>query len=472
MERNSRISTKFVLLVSSVISLAATILMALRQSGMPLIINRYSAEAFTLMVICFLISLGLAIVALFASKQVSIRVIVIGAGIVFATLLVDIMAYPLGYIMPYEMWQNMPYQVKKLTYVHRSETDRTMLNKVVEENYWKFNPYHCEKWALLSHFGSMPPAQGESAPEYEVCHDEIGFRNPAGTYSDNAEVEIVTLGDSFTYGFAVLEPWPDHLREYSDLRVLNLANIGGSVPEWISTFRDYGILKQPEIVIAATWDANDFIGLEVLDQQDRVGLGDHPPEEAQMMGVIHEVRGNNPLMRITEFSLSATLIYRSLSWGSGNLLDRKSELMSLDLDGADVIPLWTNRRPDIGTETSWTLYERGLRELKQDTVSAGSELVLVYFTTATVVYAPYEVSGLDTVLHDLDNYREISHRLADISQDLEIYYLDPTSILQQRAGVVPILYLWDGHFSEHGHKVIAEIVYSYLVEQGLVQSGS
>ncbi len=139
--------------------------------------------------------------------------------------------------------------------------------------------------------------------------------------------------------------------------------------------------------------------------------------------------------------------------------------MSLRLEDNSEIQLWINRRPDVADNERWDLYEQGVAELAAQVQEAGSKLISVYFTTASVIYAPYDVKPAATVLADVENNHLISEKLANISSEYDILYLDTTPVLQEMAATAPLLYAWDGHFTQEGHEIVASIIGDFLNEQ-------
>ncbi len=277
-----------------------------RRSGMPVIFGRFSFELFAIILVLLLFSFSIGVIAVHAPIRVVTRILFSGAGLLFAIVLLDVSAYLLASVLPYQIWGQLPYQVKKMTYASRPEAVQLQQELVLGQDYWAFEPYKCTDWPVIS----GPEQQDvKLLPTYEVCHDEIGFRNPVGTYTENAFVDVVTLGDSFTYGYGSSRGWPDQLRERSGLTVLNLAQTGGSVPEWIGAFREYGMDKTPSIVIATTWDANDFVGLEVLGASEE-GSGNQQEVE-KILGVVSTIQGSSQLLHIVDYSLSASSLSES-----------------------------------------------------------------------------------------------------------------------------------------------------------------
>jgi len=99
-------------------------------------------------------------------------------------------------------------------------------------------------------------------------HDEWGFRNPHRP--ENAD--IVTIGDSFTYGTSVAsnENWPSQVALLTDSNVYNMG-VGATNPiDYMNRF-DVALNFKPEYVIVALWMGNDFVlregGIDQLSQE-------------------------------------------------------------------------------------------------------------------------------------------------------------------------------------------------------------
>ncbi len=87
-------------------------------------------------------------------------------------------------------------------------------------------------------------------------HDENGWRNPAAL----ARADIVTLGDSHTYGATVertADTWPQLLAPLVDRSVYNMA-YGGYGPLHSMILWDEVMALEPKVVIEAIYAGNDF----------------------------------------------------------------------------------------------------------------------------------------------------------------------------------------------------------------------
>ena len=469
----NRIVARTFLAVIISVAVVVTVALCTHKSGMPVVFGLYSIKAFIVICVLVLFSLILTVIVVAAPAWLLARTAVVLSAIVGGWICIDILAFVAASRLPYGIWMQMPYQVKQMTYGLQSETALADQKVIVEEQYWAFEPYYCVEWPLYGHFGPFPPEKGEPVPGFEVCHDEIGFRNPVGTFAHNESVDVVILGDSLTYGFASEMGWPDFFRVRTNLRVLNLAHTGGSVPQWIGTFREFGIEKKPSLVIAAFSDATGFANLAQLGVLDKEVGGNDSLE--MMMHVSRDFEGTNPAYRLAEYSLTLTTLLKT--WQNMTLWENDSsgsEVMSLSLDeGSTRIDLWTNRRPDFRDDArTWSLFEMGVQELKKMSDGIGAQLVLIHLTTAAVVYAPYDIDLPLSVVADVENQREISQILSQMASSHDILFLNIGPLLQIPAANTPLLYIWDGHFSLEGYEVVADVVYEYLSQRsvlGLVQ---
>ena len=84
--------------------------------------------------------------------------------------------------------------------------------------------------------------------------DAAGFRNPA----DVTGVELVTLGDSHTFGFNVARPenWPSRLAEREGLSVYNYGMGGYGVLQYWWLFQR-ALERSPETILLGLYPAND-----------------------------------------------------------------------------------------------------------------------------------------------------------------------------------------------------------------------
>lgn len=145
--------------------------------------------------------------------------------------------------------------------------------------------FYISDWSKTQIFGTkvgtderdLFPLNGISLSKSVYCNeggvfsilelDEHGFPNPAGLY--DGQVDIATLGDSFTRGACVErdESIAGHLREMGFNSTLNVAS-GGSLLVEYATFVEFVEPVKPKVVLWNYCECNDLTDLAVEMQNE------------------------------------------------------------------------------------------------------------------------------------------------------------------------------------------------------------
>lgn len=90
--------------------------------------------------------------------------------------------------------------------------------------------------------------------------DDIGFCNAPGIYDAAPTIDLLTLGDSFTWCHAVrmADAWPIRLGEITGLRTYNLGKGGIGPFEYVQILKRFGIPKSPRVVVMNVYEGNDL----------------------------------------------------------------------------------------------------------------------------------------------------------------------------------------------------------------------
>lgn len=116
----------------------------------------------------------------------------------------------------------------------------------------------------------------------ERSTDELGFCNPRGRYDGRERIDLVAIGDSFTWCHAVHpeQAWPALLGERTGLSAYSLG-LGGKGPnEYVQYLREFGVAKKPRIVVMNVYGGNDLRdAMDWRDYRDAVARGEEPPSE-------------------------------------------------------------------------------------------------------------------------------------------------------------------------------------------------
>ena len=93
-----------------------------------------------------------------------------------------------------------------------------------------------------------------------VVMDKIGFCNPPQNDYDMQTIDIITLGDSFTWCQSVSpeETWTSQLSFRLGRSTYNLGRQGIGPYEYLQIFRRFGVQKSPRIVIMNIYAGNDL----------------------------------------------------------------------------------------------------------------------------------------------------------------------------------------------------------------------
>ncbi len=95
---------------------------------------------------------------------------------------------------------------------------------------------------------------------HKVALDDQGFCNPPEDSYSRDHIDLITLGDSFTFCHAVnpAETWTSYLGRHTPYSVYNLGVFGIGIHEDLQIFKRFGLAKSPKIVIINIYEGNDF----------------------------------------------------------------------------------------------------------------------------------------------------------------------------------------------------------------------
>ncbi|RMF00543.1 MAG: hypothetical protein D6768_12560 [Chloroflexi bacterium] len=93
-----------------------------------------------------------------------------------------------------------------------------------------------------------------------VVLDEQGFCNPPENSYRRPAIDIITLGDSFTFCHAVQpeQTWSAYLGQHTPYSVYNLGKIAIGIHEYLQIFKHFGLQKSPKFVVLNVYEGNDL----------------------------------------------------------------------------------------------------------------------------------------------------------------------------------------------------------------------
>lgn len=323
-----------------------------------------------------------------------------------------------------------------------------------------------------------------------VVMDENGFCNPPENSYQLPEIDIITLGDSFTACHAVdpQDTWTSQLGALMGLSVYNLGKIGIGVHEYLQIFKKFGLQKSPQVVIMNVYEGNDLRDARKYYENlhDRGREGDQDIQSTSTTGLSpylglgykffwEELLEDNSYF----FNLAQAVVARYLD----------PDLPKTNFKYRLIFPNKTIPFNPENTDTDEVEHARRLQamEVKLGTAEA-IEAALVTFVELSrqydfvpiVSYTPsahtaYAANVVfdDPALHDLMPWFSRWQReyLKQGGEELGYIFIDLTPSLQaaaQARGWQDLLYYrYDLHLTPSGHTVVAGALSQALQDLGI-----
>lgn len=343
-----------------------------------------------------------------------------------------------------------------------------------------------------------------------VKMDRNGFCNPPGI--DPPQVDIITLGDSFTWCHAVDpdQTWANQLSEMTDLSLYNLGIGGIGTFEYIQILKKFGVQRSPRLVIMNIYEGNDLRDLDryyfhrLYHDDDPVQINVPPPpappsspsdylaegyefwREQLMPGYSYAYN----LVRAAGEYISETDSTPSIvaTGSEPNSDEKRKENFRYRLVFDDDVPVPFN--PDNAdvdeAEYARRLYEQEirfevldlLREPLREFVSLARRHEFIPVITYTpAAYTAYEAQVVfeDPSLGELMPWfsRQQRNFLEQQAAEIGYIFVDLTPALQAaaqaRGGNELLYYRYDLHLTPAGHTVVAEAINRAMQELDLLE---
>lgn len=299
-------------------------------------------------------------------------------------------------------------------------------------------------------------------------NSHVGFRVPTPDWEPRWPVDALFIGDSFTFCFTEYEDcWVQMLADKYGMSVVNMGQgATGSIGQ-LHLLRKFGLLNEPRFVVWQ-WYGNDFnedygmattyLGMEPVEPPTP------KPDKAPRTPLQQWLSANSASYVIVNFFRSSeaeqyqyTRFIDPYHVEDGDVdieFGRQVTIVGQDL---------SLRRNQVGLELSKQAIRKGYDYL----TAAGVPLVLVLLPTKEEVYAHLTEPVLgEGVLQALSEGREQMREFYDAEGYM---WLDATEALSTAAKAGQQLYFKeDNHLNPNGNAVLADVVWAFLVEQGLM----
>jgi hypothetical protein len=276
-------------------------------------------------------------------------------------------------------------------------------------------------------------------------------------------MDIVAVGDSFTFCWTDFEDcWVERLHLDLGWHVMNFGVPGTGSMGHRYTLGAYGTPMQPQIVIWQ-WFGNDF--------QDDYDF-------ANLRGEIAEPLSTPPASgeavpdygKLAEYS---TVYCWLRDWIEKriNPPEDKKELL-LKVNGREIAvsdKLLSHTLNYKSVQFGWDETLRAFEEGQAVTQDMGAQMVIILLPTKEEAYALYlsEMLG-EQYLDDLTTGRE---RLMRVCEERGWHCIDMLPYFQQAVSDGQTVYnAYDFHLDAAGNQIVSEVVGSYLIDNGLLES--
>lgn len=322
-------------------------------------------------------------------------------------------------------------------------------------------------------------------------HDAWGFRNSMVP----ASAEIVTIGDSQTYGVSATaqDAWPSVLGKLSNRSVYNLSLGGYGPAQYFQLLTSRAAKLRPRIVVVGFYLGNDLLETHDLVQNNphwaHLNGSESPPAlDHPVSSVVSASVPENPgsfFPGLRTWLARRSIIYNLLIHSVIGEIARVAEAIfvarqadpeaSVRYDKNGVYTGFTPERRLKAMDLKDPRVQEGLRlslelfaRMKAYCLEHAFQLLVVLIPTKESVYAKYleedpalaKIAALKSLLV---NERAVTAIAKAFFEDHGISYLNVLPALQERVARLP-LYPgnFDGHPNRNGYRVIAESVERYL----------
>jgi hypothetical protein len=318
--------------------------------------------------------------------------------------------------------------------------------------------------------------------------DSLGFRGPDPVPDS---VDVVALGDSFTFGVGTQHPWPEQLARELGISVLNLGMGGTDPPKFVNPLVGFGLPRSPEFVVLAYFEGNDLYTC----YQPASPAG---PRWGDTLVLPDLVGGVREMVRFLgrDQQLTSELTY-DIATPFERVINGRTVTLTFSPAYAATLLLG---RTAITTSENYRIAQASLERIVQLTEAAGAQLVIAYIPERTHVYWPLirdddellaglnsdmyyrweerlgclalvrgrNAPPLGTFLAEMDRTIDDQRTLIrEFAVQHDIPFLDMTPILQAEAAAgITLADPLETHYNDHVNAVLADEIAGFLTGPG------
>ncbi|MFN2427225.1 MAG: SGNH/GDSL hydrolase family protein [Candidatus Binatia bacterium] len=322
----------------------------------------------------------------------------------------------------------------------------------------------------------------------ERSTDEIGFCNPPGRYAGRERIDVIALGDSFSWCHAVRpeQAWPALVGERTGLSTYSLGLGGKGLYEYVQLLREFGIPKRPRVVIMNVYGGNDLRdGVVYRDYRAAVERGEPPPSDEPeniAPGLVSSAIGRRSYALNFVVAWLSRLAHTDPSKLEKVGIDLRYDVLlsagevKFNTENRDRDEIAVARRLESGA-APLTIWDGALERLVALAREHSFAAVVSYTPAAYSAYHGSVRLADPSLAPLLVRFDEAQRRhLSERSASLGLLFLDLTPRLREAAAHTDASGLMYGpvhvHLSARGNEVVAQALASFLAEKGLASSAT
>ncbi|MCH8966071.1 MAG: hypothetical protein IID43_00185 [Planctomycetes bacterium] len=315
--------------------------------------------------------------------------------------------------------------------------------------------------------------------------DTRGYRNQTALES----YDVVVLGDSFAEGSKVSngQTWPERLAALGGLTVYNLGMSGYAPINYLASLKRHGPSLNPRVVICCLYEGNDFRSAKTDRKGSRPSLSKRMKayfKQSRLLGGLDEwaVATFGPINRNGHVPNVEMLDWLPLAIpdgpGAKHYAFAPKQLRDM-----------FESREAFALDKHWLNPRQQLEEMHRWCNEAGSQFIVLYAPTKAHVTLPMVAQRLPA--EDVRSFLALRFKktlpspsellvtlveragaresvVAEWCAREEIPLISTTEPLRQAAADgTQVYFTYDQHWTPPGHKVVAQTVHAYLVDQTL-----
>ena len=314
--------------------------------------------------------------------------------------------------------------------------------------------------------------------------DADGFCDPTNVKRIDSDIEIVTIGDSFTWCTAVKprDTWTALLNGKTQFLANNFGRTGIGPYEYIQIYLTFGKPLKPEIVMMNIYEGNDL--RDALSYHNTTNPGLFPKALPKRRGLEMNselpIRVSRRVLREIRDSLLGRSYLIDLLVGLSLQILPKNQLpenfsYSIKLHDDEVLFNEGNADTDeihnarlvVSQPDILDAFRQALVRFRELAVTDGFRAIVVYTPSAYTAYSSvvsFEDPELDNLLTAFS--RRQREWLKRVCGELNVEFVDVSTHLQVTSQDRPLMYFPANlHLTSEGHRAVAEAVADALLQK-------